>query len=116
MSYNVMRVETQDVREYAAPSGRIPFREWLRSLRDVRARAIIRVRLNRVRLGNFGDCLSIGGGIQELRVDFGPGYRVYLAMPDNRTVVILCGGEKKTQSKDIDAARSRWADYKARRR
>jgi len=111
-----MRVETQDIREYATPSGGIPFREWLRSMRDIRARALVRVRLNRVRLGNFGDCRSMGGGVHELRIDFGPGYRVYLGRPDNRMVVILCGGEKKTQRRDIGVAGTGWADYKARTR
>jgi putative addiction module killer protein len=54
-----------------------PFAEWLASLKDIRAVAIIRARLNRIRLGNFGDCRSVGGGVEELRIDFGPGYRIY---------------------------------------
>ena len=54
-----------------------PFSDWLASLRDVRAVGIVRARLNRIRLGNFGDCKPVGGGVEELRIDFGPGYRVY---------------------------------------
>ena len=75
------------------------------------SRARVRVRLNRLRLGNFGDCKSVGGGVGELRVDYGPGYRVYFGRQGDRIVILLCGGAKKTQSKDIQLAQQYWAEY-----
>ena len=103
-----------EVLEYLTEEGRNPFRDWLRRLRDPQARARIRVRLNRVRLGNFGDCRSLGGGVQEFRVPYGPGYRVYFGMKENRVVVLLAGGDKRTQARDIKIAREYWVDYQRR--
>ena len=97
--------------EYIAESGRNPFRKWLEGLRDRQARARIRVRLNRIRLGNFGDSKSVGRGVAELRVPHGSGYRVYFERKDNRVVILLCGGDKKTQSKDIALAQENWRTY-----
>ena len=97
--------------EYLAENDRNPFREWLEGLRDRQARAKIRVRLNRIRLGNFGDCKSVGGGVSELRIPHGPGYRVYFGRRGNAVVILLCGGDKKTQSKDIALAQAYWDDY-----
>ena len=74
-------------------------------------RAKIRVRLNRIRLGNFGDCKSVGGGVSELRIPHGPGYRVYFGRKDNMVVILLYGGDKKTQSRDIELAQTYWDDY-----
>src|SRR5438552_387547 len=81
-----------------------PFSEWLASIRDARAVGIVRARLNRVRLGNFGDCKSVGGGVEELRIDFGPGYRIYYGRQGSLLVVLLCGGDKSTQARDIRTA------------
>lgn len=74
-----MDTEPQALQEYLTPDGKNPFRKWLHALRDVRARAKVRIRLNRVRLGNFGDAKAVGGGVLELRIPYGPGYRVYFA-------------------------------------
>ncbi|NOX60805.1 MAG: type II toxin-antitoxin system RelE/ParE family toxin [Chloroflexi bacterium] len=100
--------------EYVTAKGKNPFREWLHGLRDIRARAKIRVRLNRIRLGNFGDVKSLGGGIFELRIRYGPGYRVYFARTERRIVLLLCGGDKSTQRRDIQKARDYWRDYQRR--
>jgi putative addiction module killer protein len=88
-----------------------PFSYWLRSLKDARAAGIVRARLNRIRLGNFGDCKAVGGGIEELRIDFGPGYRVYYGREGSFVVVLLCGGNKRSQAKDILTAQKHWKEY-----
>lgn len=101
---------------YQMASGEIPFVEWLDGLRDIPAKARIRARLNRVRLGNFGDAKALAGadGVAELRLDFGPGYRVYYAEFDPVVVVLLCGGDKSTQRRDIAKAKQYWNDFKER--
>jgi putative addiction module killer protein len=91
--------------------GTTPFSDWLASLKDARAVGIVRARLNRIRLGNFGDCKSVGGGVEELRIDFGPGYRVYYAREGSLVVILLCGGRKGTQDRDLLRARRYWKEY-----
>lgn len=88
-----------------------PFLDWLAALNDDRSVGIVRARLNRIRLGNFGDCRTVGGGVQELRIDYGPGLRVYFGRRGSVIVVLLCGGDKKTQPKDIRTARTYWKEY-----
>jgi putative addiction module killer protein len=100
-----------EVIEYQTIDGRNPFRSWLLSLRDREARARVLVRLNRIRLGNFGDCRSVGGGVSEFRIPYGPGYRVYFGRKGDSVVLLLCGGDKRTQSGDIALAQQYWAQY-----
>ena len=88
-----------------------PFARWLASLKDRQARAIIRIRINRLRLGDFGDSHSVGGGIHELRIDYGPGYRVYFGRNGATIVILLCGGDKKTQPNDIETASKYWKEH-----
>lgn len=104
----------RQVELYITSDGKSPFEEWLTGLKDGKARAKIRVRLDRLSLGNFGDSKSVGSGIFELRVDFGPGYRVYFGQVGDTVVVLLCGGDKSSQTKDIKNANKFWADYKLR--
>jgi putative addiction module killer protein len=80
-------------------------------LRDGRTVGIVRARLNRVRLGNFGGCKSVGRGVEELRIDYGPGYRIYYGRQGPLVVVLLCGGDKSTQARDILTAQKYWKDY-----
>jgi putative addiction module killer protein len=100
--------------EYITEKGRSPFSSWLLNLKDKSDRARIRVRLNRISLVNFGDCKSVGKGVSELRTTFGPGYRVYFGRVGTTVVILLGGGTKKSQPKDIEAAQNYWADYKRR--
>jgi putative addiction module killer protein len=82
------------------------FREWLRKLRDRKAAAKIAARLARLELGNFGDAEPVGQGVTELRVHFGPGYRVYVVQRGDVLVVVLCGGDKASQARDIKKAKT----------
>lgn len=105
-----------EVREYQAADGRMPFSRWLDELRDHEARARIVARIDRLKAGLFGDRKSIGGGLSELRIDCGPGYRVYCGQEGRTIVLLLCGGDKRTQTRDIEQAHGYWKDYQARRR
>ena len=109
-----MEIAPQTLQEYVTPDGKIPFRDWLAALRDVRARARVRVRLNHLRLGNFGDAKPVGDGVSELRIPYGPGYRVYFAPMGSTVILLLCGGDKSTQARDIGRAKRYWMDYQRR--
>jgi len=106
---------TRRLEVYVTAARRIPFLEWLESLRELSARAIVRTRLDRVRLGDLGDCRSLGGGLHELRIGFGPGFRVYFAHLSGETILLLCGGPKRSQKADIARARRCWRDYGSRK-
>jgi len=97
---------------YEDPKGKHPFEKWFKSLKDRKAKAAITNRLNRVSLGNFGDCKAVGQGGYELRIRFGPGYRVYFGKENDTVVVLLAGGDKRAQLKDIEKAKKFWADYR----
>jgi putative addiction module killer protein len=81
------------------------FRRWRTKLRDRRARALIASRLDRLAFGNAGDVRAVGEGVSELRIDYGPGYRVYFQQRGNTIAVLLCGGDKRTQDRDIKTAK-----------
>lgn len=87
-----------------------PFAEWFYSIPENDARARIRLRLDRLRFGNMGDCQPVGDGVHELRIHFGPGFRVYFGNDGDKIVVLLCGGDKSTQRKDIEKAKVYWED------
>ena len=101
--------------EYLSENGQRPFKNWLVGLRDLRARACIRTRLNRVRLGNLGDFASIGDGVFELRIFYGPGYRVYYSQERDNVIPLLLGGTKGTKKRDIRIAKAYLADYRERK-
>lgn len=103
-----------NVREYLNVDGISPFNKWLLGLQDLKARARIRTRLDRVSLGNLGDYQPVGDGVFELRFFFGPGYRVYYGLQDDTNVVLLNGGIKDTQQRDIRIAKVIWNDYRKR--
>jgi putative addiction module killer protein len=88
---------------------------WFDDLRDGRGKAKIHARIERLRHGNLGDSKSLGGELYELRIHFGPGYRVYFGRDGKTLVLLLCGGDKGSQKEDIGKARQYWADYKGGR-
>lgn len=104
-----------EIRHYVTATGRDPYQQWLDHLKDLKGRVIIQRRIDRVANGNFGDHRFCGDGVWELRIDYGPGYRVYYARAGETVVLLLCGGSKRSQSADIKEAARYWADYHRRR-
>jgi putative addiction module killer protein len=105
---------TLELRYYQTASFGQPMVEWLQGLSDRHARTRIEARIARVAVGNFGDVEPVGEGVMELRIDWGPGYRVYFARLGQVIVLLLCGGDKRTQQRDIKRAKAYFEDYKAR--
>lgn len=103
-----------EVRRYTTASGVDPIGRWLEGLRDRQAVARVLTRVDRLERGLFGDCKPCGGGVWELRVDWGPGYRVYYARSGATIILLLCGGDKTTQRADILKAQGYWNDYTER--
>ena len=99
---------------YQRADGSEPFTEWLASLRDKTGSARIRMRLRQIEAGNFGDCEPVGEGVIELRVHVGPGYRAYCGRHGKAVVLLLCGGDKNTQPRDIRRAKDLWTEWKRR--
>ena len=97
---------------YRTPNGRSPFAEWLESIRDKNTRNRIQMRLDRLEDGNFGDCASVGAGVFELRLHFGAGYRIYFGEVDDLIVLLLCGGDKSSQARDLARAKNCWLQHK----
>ena len=102
------------VRRYRTEDGREVVTEWLDQLRDVRAKARIVARVARLKAGNLGDCKPLRDGVSEFRVDYGPGYRVYFGIVGFQVILLLCGGDKRSQAADIDKAVTFLADFKKR--
>ena len=100
--------------EYLAVGGKSPFRGWFDAL-DPSAAAKVAVALTRIEQGNLSNAKGVGEGVQEYRIDFGPGYRIYFGRDGDVLVILLGGGTKRRQQRDIDDARDRWADYKRRK-
>ena len=101
-----------EIQYYRDPNGRQPFIEWFESIRDKITQRRIDKRLARLEDGNFGDCQSVGGGVFELRLHFGPGYRIYFRRIESTLVLLLCGGDKASQQRDIELAKAYWRAYK----
>ena len=104
-----------DVQSYLTAEGRSPYANWLIGLKDKQARARVLVRINRMSAGIFGDCKPIDQGVWELRIDWGPGYRVYYAQAGQKLILLLAGGDKRKQQADITHALNYWNDWQQRR-
>ncbi len=103
-----------DIVRYVAEDGSCPFESWLGSLRDTRGKARVLTRLDRLALGCFGDVKALGDGVSELRIDVGPGYRVYFAIVGKQIVLLLYGGDKNRQREDVAKAKTLFEEYKRR--
>jgi putative addiction module killer protein len=111
----LMEVKPRQVAEYVTSDDLIPFKIWIDSLKNLKGRVVIHKRITRLRSGLLGDVESVGDGVHELRIDFGPGYRIYFGNDGEALVLLLCGGIKRSQTKDISQAKEYWKDYKNRK-
>ena len=107
-------IQPRELVNYDTPEGKEPFAEWLDGLRDRRVQKRILARLYRVEEGNFGDHASVGDGVWELRLFFGAGYRIYYAEIGQEIVLLLAGGDKSSQPRDIEQAKTYWKEYQER--
>jgi len=103
-----------EVREYVDSHGRVPYRDWLVKL-DASVRARVIAAVLRMEQGNLSAAKTVGSGVSELRLDFGPGYRVYFGSDGHELVILLAGGTKRRQQADIETAHVLWAEYKRRK-
>ena len=104
-----------EIRHYLTVSGRDLYQQWLDELKDVKGRVVVQRRIDRLANGNFGDHKFCQDGIWELRIDFGPGYRVYYAQAGMTLVLLLCAGLKRNLSADIKEAVRYWREYQRRK-
>lgn len=108
----IMESVEREIRIYETPEGQTPFVDWLESL-DVQTQQIVRTRIGRVKLGNFGDCKHLTAGVKELRIQYGPGFRIYFGEEERRIVILLSGGAKGSQKGDIKKAVKYWKEYRS---
>jgi putative addiction module killer protein len=107
-----MEANPINVKFYATHERKVPFVDWMIGLKDSKGRDIIIARLARIRLGSIGDHKAVGDGVFELRIDYGPGYRVYFGREGKTLVILLCGGDKPSQGRDIELAKRLWDMYR----
>lgn len=100
-----------EIEIYKTSIGKCPFESWFEDIREIHTRAKVLTRLDRLKLGNFGDCKAIGDGVCELRIHYGPGIRIYYSRIGNKVILLLCGGDKRSQTKDINKAKEYLKDY-----
>ncbi|MBI4124909.1 MAG: type II toxin-antitoxin system RelE/ParE family toxin [Deltaproteobacteria bacterium] len=106
-----MEAKPREIKIYQTPEGKAPFETWFYGLKDKVVRRKIRVRLDRTEEGNLGEWNAVGRGISEMKINYGPGYRIYFGQEGNTLVILLCGGDKRTQKNDIKKAQAYWEDY-----
>ena len=108
-----MDAKPKQILIYQTEDGRTPFSKWMEAVADLPIYDVVMTRLDRVERGNFGDHKSVGEGVQELIINFGPGYRVYFGQDGADLVILLIGGDKRTQPTDIRTAKEYWRNYNA---
>lgn len=104
-----------EIEVYETASGKRPFEIWLKGIKEIHTKAKIRMRLDRLTMGNFGDCKTISDGVSELKIHYGPGIRIYYSKIGNKVVLLLCGGDKGSQGRNISKAKEYLKDYQTRR-
>ena len=109
-----MKATRKKIKIFQDSNGNEPFAKWIKTV-STPIRARIFTKLDRVETGNLGDCKFIGEGVSEFRLHFGPGYRIYYGEIDNTIILLLCGGDKSTQTKDVKKAKKYWNEYISRR-
>lgn len=107
-----MGINMFEIELFELEPGHEPFNDFLDAIKSYDDRARIQARLDRVEKGNLGDYVSVGDGVYELRFFFGPGYRVYFGIEAKKIILLLCGGDKRSQKKDIKQAKNYWQFYK----
>lgn len=110
-----MEAREREALYYQGPAKEQPFREWRNSFDDTKTKVAIDAKITKMRTGNLGDSRSVGEGVCEAEIDLGPGYRIYYGIHGDK-IILLCGGDKHTQARDIKRAKSLWNDYKERSR
>ena len=105
-------LQPRELQIYRASNGQEPFTQWFESIPDLNTRTRIQARIDRIESGIFSDCKAVGGGVFELRCQFGPRYRVYIGQVDNTIVLLLCGGDESSQERDISRAKAYWQECK----
>lgn len=106
-----MNVKTRIIEYFTSSSGKQPARDWLNGIKDKVTQAIIYKRIRQAGLGNFGKTRSVGSGVHELKIDYGPGYRVYYGIHQDEIILLLMGGSKRTQQSDIEKAQANWKHW-----
>ncbi len=109
-----MQVKSRDIQYYETPTGKLPAKDWLESLKDGLTQAILYKRIRQTGLGQFGKVRNLGDGVSELKINHGPGFRVYYGIHENK--LILMAGSKRTQESDIKKAKAYWTEWKERSR
>ncbi|MBS3028777.1 MAG: type II toxin-antitoxin system RelE/ParE family toxin [Dolichospermum sp. DET50] len=106
-----MEAQPREIQNYITSNRKTPFAEWLDDLKDLQAIIKIEKRIKRVKLGNLGNYRTVGEGVCEIKIDYGPGYRIYFGQIGSKIILLLCGGDKSTQEQDILTAKEYWRDY-----
>ena len=111
-----MQIKPRDVQYYETPTGKLPAKDWLESVKDSLTQAILYKRIRQAGLGQFGKTRNVGEGVSELKVDYGPGFRVYYGIHEDKLILILLAGSKRSQESDIKKSKAYWAEWKGRSR
>jgi len=111
-----VQVKSRDIQYYQTPGGKILSKDWLSAVKDGLTQAILYKRIRQAGIGQFGKTRSVGAGVSELKIDYGPGFRVYYGIHGDKLILILMAGSKRTQESDIKKAKAYWTEWKERSR